>query len=562
LSTVHNTVQLTYIGGVDKFQFTGNQYSPNYMQYEPADGFLGTSQIGTTDSRNINQSLNGVWTYSPGLKFLNSAQTSVGGTYETQRFRQYLVRERGLTPTRQIASNGTDIATSDQIQEFRDQSHYINEQVIAFDEKLALSAGVRADRGSANGDRSKFYSFPKYSASYRFVEPLSRLTDKVDEIKLRASYGESGNRPNYGVRDVTISSGGVIGGNGSLVASGTVGNQLIKPEVMNETEFGVDAAFLRGRVSLEASHYERVIKDLLVNFPLAPSSGLTQKQINGGQMSTRGIEAGLNIVPISTRDAEWTFRTTYQHNVQYIDKLSVPAFAAPGGSFGATYGRNYIRAGMRPTLIWGNIPFSCINTTNAQGQLVVGTGADGKPCHRIMPGDPALAGTTVRDSAIADANPIAQISFLNTIRWKAFTLTGLIDWRVGGFTADMTKNLWDEGGNSRDFDNSSPVSGQNMGTYRYGTWSAGDIAPYIDNGTYVKLREVNLSYDAPKRWAQLARASDLRISLQGRNLGMKSNYWSFDPEFNNFGNQNFNRFIDLAPYPSARQFYLSVDLGY
>jgi TonB-linked SusC/RagA family outer membrane protein len=561
LSTVHNTVQVTYIGGVDKFTFNGNQYSPNFMQYESADGFLGTSQVNTTDSRNINQSINGVWTYSPGFKFLNSAQTSVGGTYETQRFRQFLVRQRGLTPTRQTATSGTDIATADQIQEFRDQSHYVNEQIIAFDEKLALTAGIRADRGSANGDRSKFYGFPKYSASYRFTEPLSFITNKIDEIKFRASYGQSGNRPNYGVRDITIGSGGVIGGAASLVAAGTVGNPNIKPEVMNETEFGVDAAFLRGRVSLEASHYERLIKDLLVNFPLAPSSGLGTQQINGGQMSTRGIEAGLNIVPISTKDAEWTFRTTYQHNVQYIDKLSVPAFAV-ANSFGATYGRNRIAVGVRPTEIWGNVPFSCINTTNAQGQVVVGTGADGKPCHRILPGDAAIAGATVRDSIIADANPIGQVSFLNTFRWKSFTLSGLVDWRIGGYTADMTKNLFDEGGNSRDYDNASPVSGTTLGPYRYNTWSAGNIATYIDNGTFVKLREINLSYQAPKRWAQAARASDLRISVQGRNLGMKTNYWSFDPEFNNFGNQNFNRFIDLAPYPSSRQFFLSVDLGY
>jgi TonB-dependent starch-binding outer membrane protein SusC len=561
LSTVHNTVQLTYIGGVDRFQFTGTQYSPNFMQYESADGFLGTSQVNTADSRNINQSVNGVWTYSPGFRFLNSAQTSVGGTYETQRQHIYLVRQRGLTPTRQTATAGTDISTADQITEFRDQSHYVNEQVIAFDERLALSAGVRADRGSANGDRSKFYSFPKYSASYRFVEPLSFLTNKVDEIKLRASYGESGNRPNYGVRDITIASGGVIGGNASLVAAGTVGNPTIKPEVMNETEFGIDAAFLRGRVSVEASHYERIIKDLLVNFPLAPSSGLGTQQINGGQMSTRGIEMGLNLVPISTRDAEWTLRTTYQHNVQYIDKLSVPAFAV-ANSFGASYGRNYIRVGTRPTQIWGNVPFSCINTTNSSGQVVVGTGADGQACHRILPGSPAIAGSTVRDSIIADANPIGQVSFLNTIRFKAFTITGLVDWRIAGYTADMTKNLFDEGGNSRDFDAASPVSGTTLGAYRYNTWSAGNIAPYIDLGSYVKLREVNISYQAPKRWAQFARANDLRISLQGRNLGMKSNYWSFDPEFNNFGNQNFNRFVDLAPYPSSRQFFFSIDLGY
>jgi TonB-linked SusC/RagA family outer membrane protein len=560
LSTAKNAVQLTYIGGVDRYQIEGTQYSPNYLQFESADGFLGTSQILTGDSRFINQSLNAVWTYTPNIKWLNSAQSSVGGTIETQKLQTYNIRMRGLTPTRQVATNGADIATGDNINEFRDQSRYFNEQVIALDEKLALSFGVRADRGSANGDREKYYAFPKYSGSYRFVEPLSRFTTMVDEIKFRASFGQSGNRPNYGVRDVTIASGGVIGGGSSLVAATTLGNPAIKPEVMNEQEYGIDAAFFKGRVSLEASHYERVIKDLLVTFPLPQSSGLLSQTINGGQMSTRGFEAGLNIVPISTKDMEWTLRTTYQHNVQNVDKLLVPSFAVTG-SFGSSYGRNRIAVGTRPTYIWGNVPFSCLNSTDANGALVVKTGADGQPCHRLAVGE-TVAGSTIRDSIIADANPRGQTSFLNTFRYKAFTITGLVDWRVGGFTADMTKNLWDEGGNSRDYDAASPDPKQTLGEYRYGTWNAGNISTYIDNGTYLKLREVNVSVQAPKAWANLVRARDMRISLQGRNLLMKTNYWSFDPEFSNFGNSNFNRFIDLAPYPSNKQFFFSIDLGY
>jgi hypothetical protein len=334
--------------------------------------------------------------------------------------------------------------------------------------------------------------------------------------------------------------------------------------VMNEFEAGADAAFLRGRALLEVSRYNRVIKDLLVTFPLAPSSGLGTQTVNGGQISTRGIEAGLTLVPITNRDAEWTFRTTYQHNVQYVDKLTVPAFNAPGGSFGVSYGRNRIVQGTRPTYIWGNQTYSCINTT-VDGKVVVGTGADNKPCHRVNAGDPSVTGSTTRDSIVADANPIAQITFLNTVRWKSFSITGLLDWRVAGYTADMTKNTWDEGGNSRDYDSAPPKNDQGfttLGDFRYGTWQAGNIGTYIDRGTYLKLREISVTYQAPKVWANRLRANDLRLSVQGRNLGMKTDYWSFDPEFNNFGNQNFNRFIDLGPYPSMRQFFFSVDLGY
>ena len=560
-SSAHHTIQLSYIGGVDRFQFEGTQYSPNYLQFEGADGFLGTSQVNSTNSRFINQSVNAVWTFSPNWRFLNSAQTSVGGTYETQKVNSYLVRMRGLTPSRQTAVGGTDIATNNSIQEFRDQSVYFNEQIIAFDEKLAMSFGVRADRGSANGDREKFFSYPKYSASYRFVNPLRAITDKVDEVKVRASFGQAGNRPNYGVRDVTIASGGVIGGLGSLGASGTLGNPNIKPEVMNEQEYGVDIALFRGRGVLEASHYERVIKDLLVTFPLPQSSGLSSQTINGGQMSTRGFEAGLTLVPISRRDLEWTFRTTFQANVQNVDALRVPAFVAGGGSFGSSYGRNRIANGVRPTLIWGNIRFSCINTTDASGKVVVGTGSDGKPCRRLAVGE-VLSGSTVRDSIIADANPRHQTSFLNTVTWKQFSFTALLDWRNGGSVANMTKNIWDEGGNSRDYDAKSPDATQLLGQYRYASFQAGNISPYIEDGTYVKLRELTVSYNAPKRWADLARAREMRISFQGRNLGFWTKYWSFDPEFNNFGNQNFNRFIDLGPYPPSKQFFLSIDLGY
>ena len=205
--------------------------------------------------------------------------------------------------------------------------------------------------------------------------------------------------------------------------------------------------------------------------------------------------------------------------------------------------------------------YAGINTTDANGRVVVGTGADGKPCHRLAPGE-VVAGSTVRDSIIADANPRGFTSFLNTVRWRQFSVTALVDRRIAGYTSDMTKNLWDEGGNSRDFDSASPNPAQRLGTFRYASFAAGNITPYIDAGTFVKLREVNLSYEAPPRWASLARARSLRVSVQARNLGMWTDYWSFDPEFNNFGNQNFNRFIDLAPYPSNKQFFFSLDLGY
>jgi TonB-linked SusC/RagA family outer membrane protein len=575
-ATAHNAVQLTYLGGVDRFQQVGTIYSPGYLQFEPADGLLGNSEVTNGNSYFFNQSANAVHTWTPGWRWLNSAQTSVGLSSETQTQQTYFVWSQGLLPTRLVAAPTSTVNTfGEAIQQFQDQAMYVNEQILALDEKLSVSAGVREDRSSANGSQSKFYAFPKYSASYRFEKPLSKWTSMIDEVKLRAGVGQSGNRPPYGTRDLTVASGNNIGGVGSLIANTTVGNASIKPETMNEMEFGIDAAFWNQRVGIEATHYERVIKDLLLNYPLPPSSGLGTQTINGGQISTRGFEGSITLAVISKRDLEWTFKTTFQANVQNVDKLPVPAFNAPN-SFGVSYGRNRIVQGSRPTLIWGNANLTCLqNSTNTA------IGADGKLCHYLDIGGKSAylaaypnASVVTHDTILADANPRQTTQFNNTIRWKNWTVTALIDWRNGGFTSDMTQNLWDEGGNARDYSAPSPAASQawcssnpscpvkQLGAWRYASFAGGDDRTYISDGTNVKLREVTVTFTAPKTWATALKAREMRLSLQGRNLAMLTKYWSYDPEFNNFGAQNYNRFIDLGPYPSSRQFFFSVDLGY
>ena len=534
VGTNHNTIQLSYLVGVDRFQQEGRQYSPNYLQYEAADGFLGTAAQNNVSSFQYNQGGNAVWTFTPtSNRFFTSFTTSAGASYETQNIRTYRIRGRGLLPTRRVATGAQDVAIADQIEEFRDQSYYVNEQALFFNEHLAINGGFRADRSSANGDRDKFYLFPKVSASYRLTKPL---TDKIDEIKIRAAKGQSGNRPRYGDRDILYADGGLISGNGSLVSAGLLGNPAIKPEIMNELEFGFDASLFGSRIGLEATRYERVITNLLLTFPLPPSSGLGNQIKNGGQLSVLGVEAVFSAVPLRSRSFEWTTRVIYNRNVQHTDNIPVPAFNVPG-SFGASYGRNRIQANTVSSMIWGNVPF-CTSAAGATISCDASTGLD--------------------------ANPISTTTFNNDITFKRLTLSALLDWRAGGYVSNMTNNLFDEGGQSRDYDDPSPVAGYTrLGDYRYDTFNKGDIRPYIQSGSYVKLREVAVALDVPERFAKkIPGARTLRVNLQGRNLALWSKYWSYDPEFNNFGNSNFNRFIDLAPFPSSRQFNFSIDIGF
>ncbi len=138
----------------------------------------------------------------------------------------------------------------------------------------------------------------------------------------------------------------------------------------------------------------------------------------------------------------------------------------------------------------------------------------------------------------------------------------LTDEEYAGLKADIAENgvrvpvVEDEDGN---------VIGhtKQLGLARYKKWEAGNTNVYVQDGSFVKLREVTVSYQLPEALlGGLRGVRDARISLTGRNLGMWTDYWSFDPEVNNFGNNNVARFVDLAPFPPSRQFFFSVDVGF
>jgi outer membrane receptor protein involved in Fe transport len=368
-----------------------------------------------------------------------------------------------------------------------------------------------------------------------------------------------------------LNAGNTYGGTPTLVQAGVRGNAGITPESSNEWEAGTDVQFLNRRLQFEGTYYNKTITDLLLQPATIPSGGLSNLVINGGQLHTAGFEASLNAAAMQSREMDLSLRATFAKNKQTINKLpaTVPRFPAPG-SFGAAFGRNFISPGGRTTWIWGNVPL------DASGKILpIGTEVT----------NPGLIATH-RDTIAGDANPDFMMAFSSSFRWKRLTVSANVDWRQGGQVADMTRVLWDEGGTSRDYDD--PISSKNFGagwdlknipatyttaagdvlpytagSFRYNSWNGGsDVRTYLESATNVTLRDVSLSYEAPDSWVRYFRARSVRVSFQARNLFKLTNYWSFDPEFNNFGATNLNRFIDLAPFPSNRAFYLSVDVGW
>ncbi len=518
-------------GGLDRYNAGSETYSPNNLQYEADDGFLGTASQGEALSTQYNGTLSAVHIFTPGARgmipFLSTATTSFGAQYEDRALNRYSVIARGLVPTISLIDQGTP-TISQTPTAVRDQAFFANEELLMFDEKLSMSARVRAERSSVNGDRNKYFYWPAASAAYRFVSPFPR----ADEIKLRAAVGTSGNQANYGNRDVTIAGLGLIDGRTALGVPGTVGNPTIEPEKMREIEYGVDAQFFDSRAGLEVNVFDRSITDLLLQAPLPQSSGFTQQFLNGGNLVTKGVEVAMNLVPIRG-PVLWNARVQYSSFKSRVKSLPtrVADFAIANSGFGAQYGRGRIARGQISTAIWGNL-----------------TRPD----------------STVVDTILADANPKFQMNFSSDLTYKGFTISGLLDWRKGGFVSNMTQNLFDEGSNSWDYDKASPVTGVPLGEYRYSQWNGGrNAGQYIQDGSYVKLREITVAYQVPAALtSRYTGGRDMRISFSGRNLKTWSDYWSFDPEVNNFGNQSVVRFVDLAPFPPTRSLFVGFDIAY
>jgi outer membrane receptor protein involved in Fe transport len=551
-------------GGVDRYNQTGQVYSPNFMQYEGRDGFFGRSVETTSNSLRANGALNGVWSFSP--RALPAVfRTSGGLVQEFEDFSTVRVQARGLIPGIEKVNQG-NIATNHDRSRIVDQAFYAQEEIAAFDDRVNVNFGLRADRSSANGDREKFYMFPKASAAYTFREPVAY----VDRFKLRASVGQSGNRPRYGDRDITLQNNFRIGGQEGIGANPTLGNPDVKPERMTEQEYGFDATFAGARLALEATYFDRQITDLLLNAPLVNSSGLTQQIFNGGDMSSRGIELGLTVNPVRNwRGLGWVSRTNFFSIKQKVDSLPVSPFVVANSGFGTAYGRSRIAQGISTTAIWGNMPFYADATGKPLRVAPYGARLVGVD-YSAVPGATQLV---TRDTVVADATPDFEMSFSNEFTFRGFTLTALLDWRKGGYTSNLTNNLYDEGFTAYDYDKQVAVqrpgkadTTYKLGNYRYGSWATGqDARAYVQNGTFVKLREITLGYSVPEALVQRVlsgRGRDMRVNLSARNLAIWSAYWGMDPEVSNFGNQNVGRFVDLAPFPPSRSFFLSFDVGF
>jgi len=505
-------LNVTVIGGADYFSQRNNFLSPPELQFEPNDGQPGTVVLGKASNLSTNLAVNAAHNYTPASKKFD-ATTSVGVQYEDRELNATSNVARTLVSGQSSPDQAASRDVSEFINKVRDFGVFGQEELLLMDRRLLLTVGLRADRSSSNGNPDKYFAYPKAATSYRIIKPFGG----VDEVKVRAAYGETGNQPVFGAKftpDTSLTTNGRVG----TLVSQRLGDPNIRPERQKEIEAGFDAQIANGRAQLSFSVYQRRITDLLLEQTLAPSTGYSTRIFNsGGVLRNRGMEIGLQLVPAQSSALYWVFGTTFSLNRSKITSLPIPPFQT--GGFGTSLGVFQIEKGKSATQIIG---------------LVNG-----------------------QQEAIGDAYPDFQMGFSNDVEWKRFRLGMQWDWKQGGDVINLTRLLFDAGQNSAD-----KADG---GLARVSKWGAGNTKVYLEDGSYFKMRELSLSYDLPERLVTAmfgGGARYTRLTLSGRNLIHFYGYSGYDPEVSNFGNQPIVRNIDVAPYPPSRSFFFSVDVGF
>ena len=514
-------------GGADQFSQENSLLFPPDLQFEPVDGQPGTALLSNSGNLNLNLGTNAVFTLAP-VSGVFTATTSVGVNGSSRDVRVSRIVSRNLVGGLGIVGAGTNVSVLENRQRVEDFGIFAQEEFLTLGERLLLTAGINGDRSSVNSDTKKFYYYPKVSGSFRFPQAFRG----VEELKIRAAYGQSGNQPLFGQKFTPLSAIENIAGLPGLVVppAGSVGSISLRPERQHELEGGADVTFAGGRGSLELTGFRKDISDLLLQRTLAPSSGFAIENFNGGKLRTTGAEVAINLVPVQTMETEWIFRTSFAANKSKIVELPVPAFET--GGFGTSLGAFKIEQGASATQIVGN-------DSLANGSTVV--------------------------RKVGDANPDFTMSFVNNLKFKQFRLYGLLDWQHGGSIINLTKFLYDLGSNTVDYADPITVGGVTYmtGENRLRLWPK-QTAIYVEDASFMKLRELTLSYEVPttmvSRFGRGIRTAD--ISFSGRNLWTHTNYTGMDPEVSNFGNQPIARNIDVAPFPPSRSFWFSVALGF
>ena len=521
-----NDLKIIAKGGIDNYTLNTIAIFPQELQFEKnGNGTNGASIYGTTITRNSNYSFFAVHDFTPNDKM--SFRSQAGLTEENVNINNVLSTATQLIGTQTNLNQAGSIQVDQAKTLQRDRGFFVQEE-FNYNDLIIATVGIRGDKSSRNGDANQLYYYPKASGAFNFHRLSSWHSGKISQLKVRYAYGQSGNFAPFGAIYTPLVPAVFNGTTGSVI--GTIqGSDLLKPEKQLEVETGLDLGLLKDRITLEFTYYRKKVEDLLLNVQIPSSSGFTTAWKNVATIQNKGIEIGVNAVPILSHGWKWVSQLNFWKNTAEVTLLKVPAFNT--GAFGATLGTYRIQKGKSPTQIVG----------------IAGPGEKVDPTSGL--------------GIFGDAEPDFQMSFTQNVTYKNWQFIVLMHWKQGGENINLSTLLSDIFGTSPDYDKKSldPTGASNNGTFRLNALGT-TARPWVENAGYFRVREIGLSYLLPKAWFK--NTADVRVGFSGRNLINHFKYSSYDPEVSNFGANAISNNVEVTPFPSAKSFNFDLTVTF
>lgn len=435
-----------------------------------------------------------------------------------------------------------------------------------YKDMVYLDWSARNDWSSALPTNNNSYFYPSVSTSFIFSKLINN-SSLLSFGKLRAGWAKiKQDTDPYQLSNVFTADATPVGSLPSFSTPNTLNNANLRPESFEEYELGLEVKMLKNRLGFDVTYYDKTSTDLIVPLSVSGTSGYTQAWVNAGKMTNNGIEVALNATPVKTDDFTWNVNLNWSKNNNKVIAL------APGidnyliGSYGPS-----VNARIGET--YGTMITDGIKYINGKPQVFVDDS-----------GNYLYVRETNKNLGTVMPNFIAGLN--NGIRYKNVSLNFLLDMQDGGLIYSISNRFGEYTGQLSSTvgvnDKGNPIrdavadgggvrvdgvdaNGNAVGGYAdavtYFKHFVTRRERFVHDASYIKLREVTLSYKLPSKFLENTLFNDIKLSLVGRNLWLiHSNTPNIDPEAT-LGSGNIQGF-ESGQIPSTRSIGFNLNLKF
>ena len=559
----------------------------NYFTFEefayPTSPGRERGMLSTKDYKNRMYTAELLAIYKGKFKKWDYGATLGGSLYKTDNKTQVVTAQNMIMRDAKTLQSFTEKTIREEIYRRQINSVY-GSMNFAYDNFAFLDMTLRGDCSSTLPVNNNVYWYPSVSGSLLFSELLHVDKNILPYGKVRASWAKVGNdtspymlRPTY---EMALNSFGQYPM--ASISGDVIPNKNLKPTMTNSIELGFELKFLKNRLGLDFTYYNQNSKDQILRMNTSYASGYRYQLINAGDIENRGVEVVLNTRPIEMKDFSWDLNVNFAKNSNKVKELAngvdefelasarwlgVKVVAKVGENYGCIMGKDFLR--------------------NKNGDIII----DGKTGLPKMTHDLKVLGNATWDWTGG---------MTTNVRYKNLSLGAIFDVKVGADLYSMSarsaystgkhketlegRDAWYEseekrlaaGVTSKDWNPTGGYVAKGVIEQPDGTFKPNDIfvspqeywtyvttqtaRPFIYDNTYVKLRELTLSYAFPRRLLGKV-VNALSVSFVARNLfNLYKNVPNIDPDSNY--NNSTGMGLEFGSLPSRRSFGLNVNLKF